>query len=156
MIKVLAVAAGSCGMVGGQAVDIESEGRHLLLPELEALHIHKTGALFLSCLRLAACVAPRMDPEASAALERFGKAIGLAFQIQDDVLDEESSAEQIGKTPGKDRIHGKSTYVSLMGLPSAKQRATELFEEARSAIQIFGNRADPLSALCDHIQHRDY
>lgn len=156
MIRILADAAGSRGMVGGQAVDIESEGRTISLPELEALHIHKTGALFLSCLRLAACAKPGLPTDRREALDRFGKAVGLAFQIQDDVLDEEGSTQQLGKTKGKDRAQEKSTYVSLMGLEPARQRADELFEEARQVLAVFDQDGAALRALIDHIQARRY
>ncbi len=156
MVKSLADAAGSRGMVGGQAVDIESEGKRIPLPELESLHIHKTGALILACLRLAACARTPLDVAARKALDHYGKTIGLAFQIQDDVLDEESTTETLGKTQGKDRAQDKSTYVALMGLSAAKQRATELFDEARAALQPFGEAAVLLHALADHIQQRDH
>ncbi len=156
MIKTLADAAGSRGMVGGQAVDIESEGKHIPLPELQSLHIHKTGALILACLRLAACARAPLDPAEHSALDHYGKTIGLAFQIQDDVLDVESSTERLGKTQGKDTAQAKSTYVALMGLADAKQRATELFDEARGALQPFGNKAVLLHVLLDHIQQRDH
>ena len=156
MVRVLAEAAGSRGMVGGQAVDIESEGKRISLPELEALHIHKTGALILSCLRLAACARPDLDDTARNALDHYGKTIGLAFQIQDDVLDVESSTEALGKTQGKDAAQEKSTYVALMGLAGAKQRAIELFDQARAALRPFGDNAGLLRALADHIQQRDH
>lgn len=156
MVRTLAEASGSRGMVGGQAVDIESEGRRLSLPELESLHIHKTGALILSCLRLALCAADAPADDACRALDHYGKAIGLAFQIQDDVLDVESSTEQLGKTQGKDVAQDKSTYVALMGLAAAKQRAGELFDQARDALALFGERAGLLLALADHIQQRDH
>jgi len=156
MVRALAEASGSRGMVGGQAVDIESEGKRLSLPELEALHIHKTGALILSCLRLALCATPAPAGDARQALDHYGKAIGLAFQIQDDVLDVESSTEQLGKTQGKDVAQDKSTYVTLMGLAAAKQRADELFDQARDALALFGEHAGLLLALADHIQQRDH
>lgn len=156
MFRILADAAGSRGMVGGQAVDIESEGRAISLPELEALHIHKTGALFLACLRLAACAKPGLPTDRREALDRFGKAVGLAFQIQDDVLDEEGSTQQLGKTKGKDRAQEKSTYVSLMGLEPARQRADELFEEARQVLTVFDQDGAALRVLIDHIQARRY
>lgn len=156
MVRILADAAGSRGMVGGQAVDIESEGKHLPLAELEDLHIHKTGALILSCLRLAACSKPGLPLNHRDALDRFGKAVGLAFQIQDDVLDEEGSAQLLGKTKGKDRVQQKSTYVSLLGLEEARRRANELFEEARRALTVFEGKGFALKALVDHIQGRRY
>lgn len=156
MVKTLANAAGSRGMVGGQAVDIESEGKRISLPALETLHIHKTGALILACLQLAACAKTPLDSNAREALDRYGKAIGLAFQIQDDVLDEVSSTEQLGKTQGKDLAQEKSTYVALMGLTASRQRAAELFDQARAAVELFGVNANLLRTLADHIQSRDH
>ncbi|TAM11979.1 MAG: geranyl transferase [Nevskiaceae bacterium] len=156
MVARLADAAGSRGMVGGQAVDIESEGRHLALEALKKLHAHKTGALILSALRMAACTAPALATDQRAALDTWGRCVGLAFQIQDDVLDVESSTEKLGKTQGKDEAQDKSTYVALLGLESAKQRAAVLFDEARAAIACFGPHGRALKQLADHIQQRDH
>jgi len=154
MIERLAEAAGSRGMVGGQAVDLESEGQDLSLPELEALHIHKTGALIRACLLLACEAQPGLMATHRYALDRYGKLIGLAYQIQDDVLDIEGAATELGKTAGKDVAAHKSTYPAVMGLAAAKQRAEELFDEARSVLTIFGDQALPLVWLADHIQGR--
>jgi geranylgeranyl pyrophosphate synthase len=154
MIEVLADAAGSRGMAGGQAVDLESEGKPLSLPELEALHIHKTGALIRACLRMACYGKSPLDTAHLDALDRYGKCIGLAFQIQDDVLDIESNSASLGKTAGKDEASSKSTYPSVMGLPAAKERALELFDTARAAINVFGAQAQPLIWLANHIQGR--
>lgn len=154
MIEVLADAAGSRGMAGGQAIDLESEGKPLTLPELEALHIHKTGALIRACLRMACYAKSPLDTAHLDALDRYGKCIGLAFQIQDDVLDIESNSASLGKTAGKDEASSKSTYPSVMGLPAAKERALELFDTARAAINVFGADAQPLIWLANHIQGR--
>ncbi|TXH04990.1 MAG: geranyl transferase [Nevskiaceae bacterium] len=156
MVNTLAEASGSCGMVGGQAIDLQSEGRQLTLPELETLHIHKTGALIRTCLRLACAAAPALPDAQAAALDRYGKCIGLAFQIQDDVLDIEGSSADLGKTAGKDSASLKSTYPAVMGLPAAKQRAAELFDEARQVLDVFGARADALRWLANHIQGRNH
>nr|WP_277346312.1 farnesyl diphosphate synthase [Solimonas marina] len=155
MIAVLAEAAGSRGMVGGQAVDLESEGRTLSLAELEALHVHKTGAMIRACLQLATLAAGERPPAQVEALDHYGKCIGLAFQIQDDILDIESSSAALGKTAGKDEAHLKSTYPSVMGLPAAKVRAAELFESARESLAIFSDAAEPLLWLSRHIEGRD-
>lgn len=155
MIEVLAEAAGSRGMVGGQAVDLASEQQTLSLPELEALHIHKTGALIRACLLMACYAQSPLEAAQLDALDRYGKCVGLAFQIQDDVLDVESSSATLGKTAGKDEASLKSTYPSVMGLPAAKARAAELFDQARGALQRFGDRAEPLLWLAHHIQGRD-
>jgi len=154
MIEVLAEAAGSRGMVGGQAVDLASARQSLNLAELEALHIHKTGALIRACLRMACYAKVPLDASHLEALDRYGKCIGLAFQIQDDVLDVESNSATLGKTAGKDEASSKSTYPSVMGLPAAKTRASELFTNAREALNTLGNRAEPLLWLADHIQGR--
>lgn len=155
MIEVLADAAGSRGMVGGQAIDLESEDKSLTLPELEALHIHKTGAMIRACLRLACLAKSPLDTAHLEALDRYGKCIGLAFQIQDDVLDIEGNAASLGKTAGKDIAANKSTYPSVMGLSAAKERAGELFDTARAAINVFGAEAEPLIWLAHHIEGRD-
>ena len=154
MIEVLADAAGSRGMAGGQAIDLESEGKPLSVPELEALHIHKTGALIRACLRMACYAKSPLDTAHLDALDRYGKCIGLAFQIQDDVLDIESNSASLGKTAGKDEASSKSTYPSVMGLPAAKERALELFDTAKAAINVFGTDAQPLIWLSNHIQGR--
>ena len=156
MIATLSEAAGSRGMVGGQAIDLQSEGQQLSLPELENLHIHKTGALIRACLRLASQAAPVLEPVQAEALDRYGKCVGLAFQIQDDVLDLEGNSAELGKTAGKDSASLKSTYPSVLGLPAAKQRAQELFDEAASALKPFGERANSLHWLTDHIQGRNH
>jgi geranylgeranyl pyrophosphate synthase len=156
MVETLAAAAGSIGMVGGQAIDLQSEGQRLSLPELENLHIHKTGALIRACLRLACQAAPVLDPAHCEALDRYGKCLGLAFQIQDDVLDVESNSASLGKTAGKDEASSKSTYPSIMGLPAAKLRARELFDEARGGLNVFSTRGEPLLWLADHIQGREH
>lgn len=154
MVGLLADAAGSRGMVGGQAVDLASENQALTLPELEALHIHKTGALIRACLLLACEASPALMATQRHALDRYGKLIGLAYQIQDDVLDIEGADHTLGKTAGKDVAANKSTYPSVMGLAAAKQRAAELFDEARAALALFGEQAAPLVWLADHIQGR--
>ena len=156
MISTLARASGSCGMVGGQAVDLESEQRSLTLAELECLHMHKTGALILASLMLVTQASAFADNSWFNALERYGRLIGLAYQIQDDVLDIEGSSADLGKTAGKDVAAHKSTYPSLMGLEKAKQRAAQLFDDARAALAVFGDRAEPLVWLADHIQGRKH
>ena len=156
MVATLAEAAGSRGMVGGQAIDLESEGKSLSLPELETLHIHKTGALIRACLQLACHAQPTLIAAQRDALDRYGKCIGLAFQLQDDVLDIEGLSADLGKTAGKDTAHLKSTYPALMGLPAAKLRAGELFDEARAALQVFAAQAEPLQWLVNHIQGRNH
>ncbi len=156
MIATLAEAAGSRGMVGGQAIDLESEGKHLSLAELEALHIHKTGAIIRACLRMACQAQPDLAAAHCEALDRYGKCIGLAFQIQDDVLDIEGSTASLGKTAGKDEASLKSTYPAVMGLRAAKDRAAELFAGARAALDVLGDAAQPLRWVAEHIERREH
>ena len=153
MVSILARASGSLGMVGGQAVDIASEGRRISLEELQSLHARKTGALILASLQMAAAAADA-SPEIGQALETYGRHIGLAFQIQDDVLDETASTETLGKTAGKDLAQQKSTYPSLLGLDGARERATRLFEEARAVVGTLPGGAAPLRWLADFIEGR--
>ena len=155
MVSILARASGSLGMVGGQAVDIASEGRKIQLAELQSLHARKTGALILASLQMAAAAADA-TPATEAALETYGRHIGLAFQIQDDVLDETASTETLGKTAGKDLAQHKSTYPSLLGLEGARQRATSLFEEARAVVGGLPGGAAALRWLADFIEGRGH
>ncbi len=154
MIAALAEAAGSQGMVGGQSIDLASEHQHLTLAELEALHIRKTGALIRACLLLP-CLAASASDSQREALDHYGKCIGLAFQIQDDILDIEGSTQDLGKTAGKDEASHKSTYPEVMGLRAARERAAELFVNALRVLDALGAAAEPLRALADHIRQRD-
>jgi farnesyl diphosphate synthase len=153
MVRVLALASGSRGMCGGQAVDIESEGKAITLERLQSLHARKTGALILASLRLAACAGHPTSSHAQA-LNDYGRAIGLAFQIQDDVLDITQSTETLGKTAGKDLAQQKSTYPSLLGLQEASRRAHATFNEARAVLQALPAGAPALTWLVDFIEKR--
>ena len=155
MIRALAQASGSLGMVGGQAVDMASENKTLTLAQLESLHARKTGALILVTCQLAGIAAHASDAT-NRALEHYGKSIGLAFQIQDDVLDQIADTATLGKTAGKDLAAHKSTFPSLLGLESARQRADALFDEARSAARSVSGHAEPLLWLADYIQQRKH
>jgi len=156
MVKLLAVAAGSRGMAGGQQLDLEATGKALALPELEFMHIHKTGALIRAAVLLGfACGKPSGKDDRSR-LDRYAKAIGLAFQVVDDVLDAEESTATLGKTAGKDSRQGKPTYVSTLGSARARQLAEELREQAHEAIAALGARAARLAALADYIVLRKF
>jgi farnesyl diphosphate synthase len=155
MVKTLAVAAGSRGMAGGQQIDLESIGKSLTLPELEFMHIHKTGALIRAAVTLGAACG-QLDATQRNALDRYGKAMGLAFQVVDDVLDYEGSTTTLGKTAGKDSRQGKPTYVSALGLPAARERASELRAEALAAVEPLGSRARRLAQLADFIVLRKF
>ena len=154
MLLRLARASGSRGMTGGQQADLEAEGASLSLAELERLHSHKTGALILACLQLPLAALAPAPETADLALQRYGRALGLAYQIQDDVLDVTASTDTLGKTAGKDLSSVKSTYVRLLGLDAAQARASTLFDEAQAALAGFDGRADALRDLTDRIRAR--
>jgi farnesyl diphosphate synthase len=155
MVRSLAVAAGSRGMAGGQQIDLESTGAPLSLPELEFMHIHKTGALIRAAVRLGADCG-QVNSEERQRLDRYAKAIGLAFQVVDDVLDHDASTATLGKTAGKDSKQRKATYVSALGLASARQRADELRAEALAALEGLGSRARRLAQVADFIVLRKF
>jgi farnesyl diphosphate synthase len=154
-IQLFAVACGSRGMAGGQAIDLDAVGKPLTLPELENMHIHKTGALIRASVLLGARCGQPLGAAAIANLDRYAKCVGLAFQVVDDVLDEESDAATLGKTVGKDREAGKPTYTSLLGIPEAKKFAGDLLVQAHEALAAFDARADRLRELADFIVRRD-
>ena len=153
VIRELSRAAGSTGMIGGQMVDIESEGKEIPFPVLEYIHIHKTGELIRAAVRCGAVLggASRKDFE---ALNRYGVAVGLAFQIADDILDVEGSSDEMGKSTGGDEKKGKNTYPSHIGLAESKKRAGELVEMAQSAISGMDGRADALRELARYMTER--
>jgi farnesyl diphosphate synthase len=155
MVALLAVAAGSRGMVGGQAIDLASVGRQLTLPELESMHVHKTGALIRASVMLGA-LCGRLAEADVARLDHFAKFIGLAFQVVDDVLDAEASTATLGKTAGKDARQNKPTYVSLLGLNEARRLAQEMREDAIAALEPFGDRARRLKEIADFIVLRRF
>ncbi len=155
MIRLLAEASGSRGMAGGQAIDLESTGKTLELPELESMHIRKTGELIRASVVLGARCG-EIDEAGLGQLDRFAKSIGLAFQVVDDVLDAESSTATLGKTAGKDSKDNKPTYVSLLGARQAKEMARELYDFALSALAGFGERADRLRQMADFVVQRQF
>lgn len=154
MIRILARASGSVGMCGGQAVDLAAVGQRLSLAEVEAMHILKTGALIRASLLLACAAAPTLDNDTRERLDHMGKCLGLAFQIQDDVLDEEGVTEELGKRSGADRDLNKPTFTAVIGLPAAKQRAESLFAEARETLSDLPGDTSGLQALINRIQQR--
>ena len=156
MVKLLAIAAGSRGMAGGQQIDLESTGKQLALPELEFMHIHKTGALIRAAVLLgAACGAPLGESE-RGRLDHYAKALGLAFQVVDDLLDYEGSTATLGKTAGKDSKQGKPTYVSAIGVVRTRELAQELRADARAALDGLGARAGRLASLADFVVLRKF
>lgn len=156
MVKALAGASGSHGMAGGQAIDLASTGKPLTLPELEFMHIHKTGALIRAAVVLGAHCGQALGAKEADNLDRYAKCVGLAFQVVDDVLDCDASTATLGKTAGKDAMQGKATYVSAMGLARAKEFAEDLRRQAQSAIDGLGPRAARLAQLADFIVLRKF
>ena len=155
MLKTLALAAGSRGMAGGQQIDLEATGKALSLPELELMHIHKTGALIRAAVLLGFSCGKSSEAERQK-LDKYAKSIGLAFQVVDDVLDYDGSTATLGKTAGKDSKQGKPTYVSLMGIARARQLAEELRVEAHAALAPLGVAARRLGELADFIVLRKF
>jgi geranylgeranyl pyrophosphate synthase len=150
---VLGEACGTTGLIGGQVMDLESEGRAIDAGSLETLHRAKTGALLSACVRGGAILGGA--GEASLALlARYSAAIGLAFQVVDDILDTTEGAEQLGKTAGKDEAAGKATYVSLHGLEGAREMAAALREEALDALGPLGPRGERLAEIARLIVDR--
>ncbi len=156
MLRLLAQAAGSRGMAGGQMIDIEGTGKQLTRTELEFMHVHKTGALIRSAILLGAQCGPPLPEDEMARLDHFAKRVGLLFQVVDDILDTEASTATLGKTAGKDAAQGKATYVSAMGLAEAREMADALRSEAREAIEAFGERGRRLHELAHFIVTRKF
>ena len=150
----LARAAGARGMAGGQAIDLAASGAQLERPELERMHRLKTGALIRAAVRLGAACGRPLTAGEDEALERYASAIGLGFQVVDDVLDVEGTAQSLGKTAGKDAAQRKSTYVSLSGLAAARERIEALRTEARAALTAFSPVARRLLEITDWIAAR--
>lgn len=156
MLQLLAIATGSRGMAGGQALDIESTGIPLSKDELEAMHVHKTGALIRAATLMGTYSAYRQNEEKIKAADHFSNAIGLAFQVVDDILDTEANTETLGKTAGKDAEDNKSTYVTILGLQEAKKLANELHNNAMAALSFYGQEADLLRHLANLITQRQF
>lgn len=156
MVRVLAVASGSCGMAGGQAIDLESVGKPLSQPELELMHALKTGALIRAAILLGALCGDAMPEAEREALDRFAKRAGLLFQVVDDILDCTASTATLGKTAGKDAAADKPTYISLLGLDGARRFASELEADALSSLGTFGARSQRLAELATFIAHRKF
>jgi farnesyl diphosphate synthase len=153
-LALLAHAAGSRGMAGGQAIDLAYVGKTLDIAELDGMHALKTGALIRAAVRLGASCGRPMTAGDNDALDRYASAIGLAFQVVDDVLDVEGSAQSLGKTAGKDAVQRKPTYVSLLGLAAARERIQTLRADALAALSAFGTAARRLHEIADWITSR--
>lgn len=153
VLHILGRNAGSAGMVGGQVVDMQSEGKSIDFPTLEYIHTHKTGALILASLQCGALIGGA-DDAAYAALTRYGEAAGLAFQIADDILDIVGDQEQLGKDVGSDQARGKATYPAMFGLDEARHRAVELRDLGIAALEPLGAAAEPLREIARYIVDR--
>ena len=154
VIRLLAHASGTAGMAGGQAVDLEATGRILALEGLEDMHRRKTGALIHASVMMAAASADGLAPGLRPALDTYGAAIGLAFQIQDDILDVEGETGILGKQAHADQARAKPTYPSIAGLAGAKARLRELHDEAVAALEPLGGKADALRWLSNWLTER--
>jgi farnesyl diphosphate synthase len=155
IIELLAGASGTAGMAGGQALDLAAEGRQLTLPEIEQLHALKTGALIRASVMMAALCREDLRPAQFEALSRFGALVGLAFQVQDDILDVEGDVSVIGKPPGSDEARGMPTYPAIAGLDAARLRVRQLHHEARELLAAHGWDQGSLPALADWLLARN-
>lgn len=155
MIALLSRAAGSRGMAGGQAIDLEAVGKQISREELEFMHIHKTGALIRASVLLGAYCGNAHE-DALEHLDRYGKLVGLLFQVVDDILDARADTATLGKTAGKDANHNKPTYVTLLGMTEANALAASLLDDARSALRPLGPSAQRLDELAAFIVHRKF
>jgi farnesyl diphosphate synthase len=156
MVHVLARAAGSRGMCGGQQIDLDAVGKSLTEPELELMHIHKTGAIIRAAVTLGTLCGRSLPPAESARLDHYAKCIGLLFQVVDDILDATEDTATLGKTAGKDAAAAKPTYVSILGLAEARRKAQTLLEDALGALAPFGERGRRLAELAQFISSRSF
>ncbi|MCK0106166.1 (2E,6E)-farnesyl diphosphate synthase [Marinobacter sp. S0848L] len=156
MITKLAQASGHAGMVGGQAIDLESVGIKLNLDQLETMHRHKTGALIEASVDLGASTSATVSQEQREALANYARTLGLAFQVQDDLLDIEGDTAIIGKRQGSDAAKAKPTYPALLGLDGAREHLAALLSQAHRALDSFGAEAEPLRAMADYVVTRNH
>jgi geranylgeranyl pyrophosphate synthase len=154
MIATLAAAAGSSGMAGGQAIDLAAVGKPMNADQLQEMHTRKTGALIHGSVMLGALATGNGTPAHLAALDRFGRVVGLAFQIVDDILDVEGDTQTLGKTARADAARNKPTYPAVLGMAAARQRARELHKEALESLAPFGDNGQILAALASFILER--
>jgi len=154
-IHELSAAIGSSGMAGGQCMDLQAEGQCLNGEELRRLHASKTGALLTACVRIGAILGGA-DDHTLGQLTRYGQRIGLAFQVVDDLLDVEGTVQDLGKQPGADEQHGKSTYPALLGLEGARAEADRLLGEALVALKAIGSHGDTLAGIARYIVDREH
>jgi geranylgeranyl pyrophosphate synthase len=156
LVEILAEASGSFGMAGGQAIDLAVQGQKIDLAQIEAMHMRKTGALIRASVMLAAACQPALDAQLLHSLERFAEPIGLAFQIQDDLLDVLGDVATLGKATGADHDRAKPTYPALLGIAASQERVRMLHAQAIGALALFGSRGDDLRHLADWLLSRPY
>ncbi len=156
LVAMLANLAGCNGMVAGQAIDLAATGQPLTIEQLKNMHAHKTGALIEASVLMGALATGRADQQQLDALQTYAQAIGLAFQIQDDILDVESSTEQLGKQQGSDIANHKSTYTSILGLEQARSQAAEMYQQSIDSLALFADQAEPLRGIARFIVNRAY
>lgn len=156
LVNALSKASGLLGMVGGQALDIEATGKTISLNELEQIHKAKTGALLSCAIELGYLCAPNVEQTTKQALDSYGKAIGLAFQVQDDILDIEGDTQTLGKPQGSDLAANKATYPALLGLDGAKQKLQQLYDDAISALDALPYDTAILQQLARYVIARDH
>ena len=156
LMSILATYSGCSGMAAGQAIDLAATGQTLDIDQLDTMHRHKTGALIEASVMMGAITAGGASQAQLSALRDFAHAIGLAFQVQDDILDVESSTEQLGKQQGSDAANNKSTYTSLLGLEQARNQAASLYQQSIDSLEVFADRAEPLRQLASFIVNRAY
>ena len=156
LIDILSEASGTYGMAGGQAIDLEVQGKKLDITEVEDMHARKTGAVIRASVLMAAECVPELPAAQHAALARFAQAIGLAFQIQDDLLDLLGDVSTLGKATGADREHAKPTHPTVIGIAASQERVRLLHGQALDALSVFGARAAPLCSLAHWLLSRHY
>ncbi|MDY6928935.1 MAG: farnesyl diphosphate synthase [Pseudomonadota bacterium] len=156
LVAILARAAGYSGMCGGQAIDLAATGKQITLAELQHLHQLKTGALLTACVEMVCLVTEQLDSNHQQLLCRFANRIGLAFQVQDDILDVTASTETLGKPKGSDEAQGKNTFPSLLGLDGARQELAKLHQEALQALDGLPYNTDYLVAFTDLMVSRSH
>lgn len=154
MMVSLAIASGSEGVAAGQALDLAATNQTCSLPELELIHRYKTGKIISACIDLSVQALDQEHTPKHKDLIEYGKALGLAFQVKDDILDVEGSTEVLGKTQGSDQALNKNTYPSLLGLDASKEKAEALHQKALDSLDRFGDEANLLRDLSDYVIHR--
>jgi geranylgeranyl diphosphate synthase type II len=155
LLQEVAVAAGSERLIAGQVADLEAEGKKAGRAELRYIHENKTAAILTTSVRLGAMSA-NANPKQVAAITKFGRALGLAFQVIDDILDVTQTSEKLGKSAGKDVAAKKATYPAVIGLNESRAEAKRLTKQAHAALSIFGEKAEALHALANYLLEREY